>query len=124
MKNGRDTAEFREANRVYQNAWYHANKESALETRRKRIAKLRAQYHAFKATLKCTRCSEDDPVCLEFHHHEAASKDVDPSNLISRKGWTWERIQAELLALTVLCANCHRKEHARLRQEDLQSGGR
>lgn len=112
---GRDTPEYREKNRKYQNDWYHQNKESALKTRSQRLSKLRQQYRDYKLTKSCIKCGENHPACLDFHHPDPSLKDVNPSSLMTRKGWSFEKIAAELDLLEVLCSNCHRKVHFDLR---------
>lgn len=109
----RNSLAFKEANRIYQNAWYHANKASALETRKRTRDKLFDRVREYKVNRGCERCPELHPYCLEFHHPDPSLKDVHPANMI-KKGWNFERLIAELDQLVVLCANCHRKEHYRL----------
>jgi hypothetical protein len=106
-----DTPEQKERNRLYQNEWYHANKESALRTRKARNQKLLAAVREYKESVGCQRCSERHFACLEFHHPDPSVKDVNPQDLVRAKGWSIERIMAELKAMQVLCANCHRKLH-------------
>jgi hypothetical protein len=50
---------------------------------------------------------------LEFHHIDPTIKDVNYSTM---RGWTFSRIKKELDNCILLCANCHREEHERLRQ--------
>ena len=107
----RDTPEYRESNRVYQNNWYHNNKSSAMKTRKKRQDELSRLYQEYKATKKCEKCSENHPACLDFHHSDPSTKDLNPSDLLKRKGWAFEKLKAELDTFEVLCANCHRKFH-------------
>jgi len=110
----RNTPEYRERNRKYQNEWYHANKAAAVETRRKTRERLQAKVREYKVKRGCERCPERHPFCLEFHHPDPTVKDEEPADMI-RRGWNFERLMAELEKLVVLCANCHRKEHAKLR---------
>ncbi|MGQ3412767.1 homing endonuclease associated repeat-containing protein [Natrinema sp. LN54] len=58
----------------------------------------------------CTRCDETDPACLDFHHLDAAEKEMAVGKLIAF-GYSKERIKSEIEKCIVLCANCHRKEH-------------
>ena len=51
---------------------------------------------------------------LEFHHIDPIIKDVNYSTM---RGWTFSRIKKELDKCILLCANCHREEHERLRQK-------
>lgn len=57
----------------------------------------------------CNRCDEDRPPCLDFHH-ATGDKSGTVSQLISDNRPKTE-IRREMEKCTVLCANCHRKEH-------------
>lgn len=62
---------------------------------------------------RCSRCSYDRCYdALEFHHIDRR-KDFG----ISEQGLTrsWERIKDEIEKCILICANCHREEHARIR---------
>lgn len=54
----------------------------------------------------CTRCSEKDVRCIDFHHIKGKDK-----KLSSMWGWNQERVLHEVAKCILLCANCHRKEH-------------
>jgi len=60
----------------------------------------------------CERCMESDPACLDFHHKED-EKESTIARLVSDDR-TKERIHTEIERCSVLCANCHRTEHADL----------
>ena len=98
-------------------AWYSANAKRHAKNayaRRKALAK---EFQEWKKTLSCMHCGENEPICLEFHHVDPATKDGDPSSMALYKGWALERLKAYLLeTCLVLCANCHRKVHKRLRE--------
>lgn len=57
-----------------------------------------------KQRLKCQYCQEDCPECLDFHHLHSKDNQVTAFK-------TWTKIINELQKCTVLCCNCHRKEH-------------
>lgn len=57
----------------------------------------------------CERCSESDPVCLDYHH-TTAQKGASVAKLLS-DGRSKQRIRTEIERCHVLCANCHRTEH-------------
>ena len=107
----RNSAEFKEKNRVYQNAWYHANKESARKSRKERSARLTAAVREYKQGRGCEKCGETHFACLEFHHPDPSKKDINPQDIVQAKGWSIDRILVELRTMQVLCANCHRKLH-------------
>lgn len=63
----------------------------------------------YKRKASCTRCKEDHPACLEFHHEDPELKDLSVSDLI--KYSSLKKVKNEIDKCMVLCANCHRKEH-------------
>ncbi len=65
-----------------------------------------------KCTMKCERCPEDEPGCLDFHHTDPNEKDMPVNAIIKRM--SRQRVLDEIAKCIVLCANCHRKEHLRL----------
>ena len=64
----------------------------------------------YKAERGCQHCGESDPICLDLHHLDPSVKDSHPAETTSRKMFYEEADKC-----IVLCANCHRKEHERLR---------
>lgn len=102
-------------NNEYQAKWYSENRDfhnHQMTIRVKaRKEELRIWFRDLKSQMSCARCGEDNPVCLDFHHREPSEKTALVSQVIS-KGWGKERIMEEIAKCTVLCANCHRKEHA------------
>lgn len=63
----------------------------------------------------CVQCPEADLDCLDFHHRDATTKEFTVSFGISSRSFA--RLKAEVAKCVVLCSNCHRKEHARLRRD-------
>lgn len=64
---------------------------------------------------KCRQCGHTNPVALDFHHLEPLRKSFKMSGAqISNRSWT--SIVREALKCILLCANCHREEHERIRQ--------
>jgi len=51
---------------------------------------------------------------LDFHHNDPTQKDFQISTGFYR---SWELVQPELDKCKMLCANCHREEHAKERAE-------
>ncbi len=60
----------------------------------------------------CEVCGERDPVVLDFHHRDPLTKEFTIGQILGH-GYQWERIFAEIKKCTVLCANDHRREHAK-----------
>lgn len=84
------------------------NAQSAPSAERRREARMEL-FYAIKAERGCACCSENDPVCLDFHHRDPETREFAIAGSWSR---SLERIEAELAKCIVLCANCHRKVHA------------
>jgi 5-methylcytosine-specific restriction endonuclease McrA len=60
---------------------------------------------------KCEHCGYNKYVgALEFHHKDPTEK--DPTGL---KAYKLSRLFAEVDKCILLCSNCHKEEHARLR---------
>ncbi len=98
---------------TYQKTWY-AN--SSAESKAKKSAYRLCRKHNLRDTLNkyktgkgCCRCSERDPVCLDFHH-TSRNKEVNISEVTTR-GWGLGRIMSEVQKCVVICSNCHRKLH-------------
>lgn len=70
--------------------------------------RLRRWTNEYKRKRGCRRCSEIDPVCLQFHHVE--EKRMGVGEMIANS-YPESDVRAEVEKCIVLCANCHRKEH-------------
>lgn len=58
----------------------------------------------------CSNCDEDHPACLDFHHTNPDEKRFR----VSQYGrYSLDLVKEEIEKCILLCANCHRKEHAR-----------
>jgi hypothetical protein len=62
----------------------------------------------------CSKCSEKDPACIDFHHRDPSKKDVNISVAVAH--WSIEKLQEEIKKCDLLCCNCHRKLHAKERE--------
>lgn len=58
----------------------------------------------------CRRCGISNPVVLEFHHRDPLTKKFAISGAKNRSILT---VMQEIAKCDVLCANCHRLEHAK-----------
>jgi hypothetical protein len=90
-------------------AYYLANRDKKIEYQMERYNELLGIYTRWKKTLTCSCCSENDAVCLEFHHVNPAEKEIKISTAIGRGAKT---VVNELKKCVVVCANCHKKIHA------------
>jgi L-lactate utilization protein LutB len=108
----------REKGNEYKRHYYrtvYAEKQKAYV--KDRYERQRKQFEDWKSTLSCIKCGENDAICLEFHHVDPRTKDGNPSEMLKKKGWTFERLHGYLaLTCLVLCANCHRKAHRHIKQ--------
>lgn len=109
----KDPEKRREAHRVYmRDVWYPKNKKKHIALVGKRTKKHGKVIREFILRAKaggCTRCPENHPACLDFHHLDPTIKEFSISG---QRGCSLETLQAEIAKCIVLCANCHRKEHA------------
>jgi hypothetical protein len=71
--------------------------------------------NGYKNGMGCKICGEDDPVVLEFHHRDRATKNT---SLVTKEGklqfsrLSFDNLFTEIEKCDVLCANCHRRvEH-------------
>jgi hypothetical protein len=102
--------------KLYSKKYYEKNKKEIIKNigaHKKRVAKRFAEY---KATLHCTRCGQNHPATLDFHHVEKSKDNVHLHQLV-RGGHFWKRIMREVDKCVVLCANCHRIHHYDEEQE-------
>ena len=91
--------------------WHYKNREWNTERSMQRRESNRAWANDLQRRRGgCSRCDEDDPVCLDFHHLDGAEKKMSVGKMIAF-GYGKDRIEAEIEKCIVLCANCHRKEH-------------
>jgi hypothetical protein len=107
----KDPEKRREYQRQYMRRWYRKNVATQVERNRQRRKKIRGWFIELKATLSCARCGENHPATLEFHHDDPQTKDLSLYQAVWSHDWGKDRILAEVAKCTILCANCHRKQH-------------
>ncbi len=82
---------------------------------RKMSAWRMSEAHRIKIDNGCCICGETTLCVLDFHHLHGNSKGADGGILVTRAAHCSDRqFRNELSKCVVLCANCHRKVHARL----------
>ena len=101
----------KEQNSEYCKNHYAKNKEKRKDQIKSRRHDLAVWFQEYKSSLCCTRCPENHPSCLQFHHNDPTEKEIEISKAITN-GWSKDRILKEIEKCTVLCANCHCKEHS------------
>jgi hypothetical protein len=115
---------YREYMRNYQRSWHQRNRARRIAKVYERKERLWEFYNQLKSTLECAQCGENHPATLQFHHRDPQKKDFNLSEAV-REGYSIERIKREVAKCTVLCANCHAKEHyewARRNKEPSKEG--
>ena len=93
--------------KAYRKKWYDKNKDKENQRTLAYQRKKEKEFEEWKATLKCDRCSENHPACLEFHHLDASKKHKQIADLRASP----KKLKEELKKCIVLCANCHKKLH-------------
>lgn len=63
---------------------------------------------------KCIHCGESRQICLDFHHTNPTKKEFNIIQM-AHNGYSVDIILKELEKCVILCANCHRIEHERLK---------
>ncbi|MBU2576904.1 MAG: hypothetical protein KKF50_04220 [Nanoarchaeota archaeon] len=98
-----------EKKRECRRKWYAKNKSSEKAHVQRRKGKIKLWFKKYKAFLKCSKCEENHPATIDFHH-KIGKKENNISKMVA-DGYSIDRIKIELEKCNVLCANCHRKEH-------------
>lgn len=94
-----------------QNESYLRNKERVLARNRARKQKVKAKVYQYKLQSKCKYCEFDNPLALDFHHHN--NDKYKSVSVLVAYGCSWKRVKIEIDKCIVLCANCHRIEHSK-----------
>lgn len=97
-----------ECQKEYRKKHYISNRKKYIDKASVRNKTFQLWFRKFKTTLKCNRCEENHPSCLQFHH-TSNDKEECVSRLVA-KG-CMSKILTEIQKCEVLCANCHFKEH-------------
>lgn len=89
--------------------YYARHKTEIKQQIRRRKAANRKLFQEYKKTLKCKRCPENHPACLDFHHKEGKKEQY--VSVLAARGYGMKRILEEIKKCEVLCSNCHKKLH-------------
>lgn len=99
-------AKCKQCNSDYLKEHYKASPDYYLKKNQKRKAETRLFITSLR--LKCSKCPEDHPSCLDFHH--LGDKELNIAEM-ANQGASKQRILKEVSKCVVLCSNCHRKLH-------------
>ncbi len=90
-----------------------ARREKENRAKIRNAAKVRAWITQYKLEHPCS-CGERNPACLDFHHVG------ETKNRVVSDAKTMTQALKELPFCIVVCANCHRKLHAREGSKEYQ----
>jgi hypothetical protein len=93
----------------YRRQHYIKNRQKYIDKAKKYSKDFVEWFQEFKSQLKCNRCDETHPACLQFHHTNPSEKEALVSQLVSNCNKA--KILKEIAKCEVLCANCHAKHH-------------
>ena len=108
-KSGRQTT-CKECQKNYSNQHYQKNKSIYIERASKKKKEIRKWWKEYKKQFKCA-CGESHPACIDFHHPDN-NKEKDVSTLFN-EGAVKKGLE-EIEKCIPVCANCHRKIHAKI----------
>ena len=108
----------KEAIKAQQKAYYEANKEEVAAKKKSKRYERNLMLFNYKGA-GCSHCGLSEPDHLEiydYHHIDPTTKLYGVSRILTGP---IERLMTEVDKCLLLCANCHRREHARLNKEEL-----
>lgn len=102
-----------ECHKAYRRRHYLANRQTYINKAAAWREEFKRWWNDFKSKLSCSRCDENHPATLDFHH-TSDNKEANVAQLVA--DGNRERLLKEIKKCIVLCSNCHRKEHYNMRQ--------
>lgn len=91
----------------YRREHYLKNRQKYIDKAAVWRTEFREWWREYKKQFSCSKCGEDHPACIQFHHHN----DDKEFNIAELVGASKEKLLKEIDKCTVLCANCHFKLH-------------
>lgn len=106
----------KKCNAIKHNKWMKDNRNKLNIWRRNDFKNKQQKLADYIGGIKCVKCgfSHTSFAPFDFHHVNPETKDISISDAINRK---WERLIEEVDKCILLCSNCHRIEHERLRND-------
>ena len=98
---------------AYGRQWYKTNRTKLCQSATDRKIAMRHWFAELKSKLQCIQCGFDHPAALVFHHRDPSQKNGNISVVVF--SWEKKRILKEIEKCDVLCANCRRVLHFKLR---------
>lgn len=103
----------KECNKINLKRHYNSNEEYYKNKSKNYNLSLRNWLTNYKKNLSCSQCGESRWWVLDFHHRDPEKKEGNINNILFSKGK--EKTLEEISKCEVLCANCHRDVHYKLR---------
>ena len=100
----------KQCNKEYQKTHYENNKIYYIDKKNIRKESIKNFINRIKRLSQCSKCSEKDIACLDFHHVNDLEKDFNIS-IALQLGVSMSILKKELRKCIILCSNCHRKLH-------------
>ena len=98
--------------------WYYKNKEKQLAKQKKAREIREKWFKMYKKKQFCKSCEmsfNDYPECCDFHHLDPTLKKGNVFQIV--RSYTMATVMKELKKCIPLCANCHRKLHAKNKRD-------
>ena len=114
--------QYKEYQRTYQRDWHQRNKEKRLARKYERKTTIHDYIQKLKGQVRCVVCGQQHPATLQFHHLNSHDKVFNISDAVN-KGFSLDKIKQEIEKCTVLCANCHFKQHYNMQEKNQISPG-
>ena len=99
--------------KIYRDKHYLDNKQYYKDKAKNYRNKSIDNFIEFKKTLSCSVCGESRWWVLDFHHRDPKEKEYNIATLM--RSSTMNRILKELSKCEILCSNCHRDLHHRIK---------
>lgn len=99
--------------KLYKQKHYSENKSYYIEKAKAYRQKGRENLNEYKSNLICSICGEDRWWLLDFHHTNPDEKETSIANLIDAP----IKLEQELQKCIVVCSNCHRDIHYKMRNK-------
>jgi len=75
----------KECFKIVRKEWYEKYKEKIIIKNTKNRKKNTLWFIEYKSTLKCSRCQENHPSCLDFHHLNPEEKDFSVTAIVKKE---------------------------------------
>ena len=110
------TAKCKKCISIKHNKWMRDNSEKHNKWRKEAIKKKQDKLAEYIGGRVCVHCgfTHDTFTPFDFHHINPSEKEVSISDAICR---SWANLIKEVDKCVLLCSNCHRIEHERIRND-------